>query len=190
MPHKPRAAAPGLAVIAACLFLGIPARAAWADAQAPQPGITQQLIDLDNQLDDQEADIRALNAGLDDIRAVANVKAGESLPDRSVAEENSGDMLFDVAGPDYNQAEEVPMVWRRLSILVNLDLEYTSEYDTDPASKKGIDLGSGNAPDYIQEPSGEPNGAAGMFFKHLDVHFKYKFNDGMFAKLDYNFSAL
>ncbi|HTB21261.1 MAG TPA: porin [bacterium] len=190
MPHKPRAAAKGLAVMAACLCMGIPARAAWADAQAPQADLRQQLIDLDNQLDDQESDIRGLAAKLEDVRQIAAVKPGEALPEESEAEENDGDMPFDVAGPGYDQAEETPMQWRRLSLLVNIDAEFTSEFNTDPASKKGIDLGNGDSPDFIQAPKGSPNGDVGMFFKHLDVHFKYKFSETMFMKLDYNFSAL
>ncbi|HTA16486.1 MAG TPA: hypothetical protein VK786_01920, partial [bacterium] len=189
MRYKPHTAALGLAILTACAFAALPAR---VRAAAPASGgdLQQRLIDLDNQLDDQEAEIHALNSGLRDVSAVANVQAGSSLPDRSVAEENSGDMVFDVAGPDDDQAEEVPMVWRRLTLLVNIDAEFTSEYNTDPASKKGIDLGTGNRPDFIQEPDSTPNGAQGMFFKHLDVHFKYKFNDSMFMKLDSNFSAL
>jgi hypothetical protein len=205
MRYKPHTAALGLAILTACAFAALPARvraedpaagaAAGADpaqaAQAAQGDLRQRLIDLDNQLDDQEGEIRALNAGLQDVSAVANVQAGTSLPERSVEEENNGDMLFDVAGPDYGQAEEVPLMWRRLSMLINVDLEYTNEYDTDPASKKGIDLGTGNKPDYILPPlNGTPNGDVGMFFKHIDVHFKYKFNDTMFMKLDYNLSAL
>jgi hypothetical protein len=187
---------------------GAQAAAVAAQAAAPPPAengikvrpatsdgdLQQRLVALDNQLDDDQGDIRHLEAALADVRSVADAKAGEAVPEESVAAMDDGEMPFDVAGPDNDSAEEIPLVWRRLSMLVNVDLEYTSEYDTKPA--KGTTIGSGDSPDFIL-PSGpstskdpNPNGAEGMFFKHMDLHFKYKFDDTMFAKLDYNVSAL
>jgi hypothetical protein len=77
------------------------------------------------------------------------------------------------------------LVWRRLSLLVNMDLEYTSQYNSAPGAGG---VGNGGSAGYVQPAL--PNGEEGMYFGDVDLDFKYRFNDSMFAKLDYNLSGL
>jgi hypothetical protein len=209
MRHKSLAAVLGLAMTAVCALVAAPVRADTSDAQAPgaaadgltpsaltgasAAGLQERLVALDNELDDDQGAILRMGGTLADVRTMS-VGGASAIPEENVEAENSGEMPFDVAGPNTDSAQDVSLVWRRLSLLVNVDLEYTSEYDTKPA--KGTVIGNGDSPDFIL-PSGpsttkdpDPNGAEGMFFKHMDLHFKYKFDENMFAKLDYNLSAM
>ncbi|HTB21260.1 MAG TPA: hypothetical protein VK914_00990 [bacterium] len=144
-----------------------------------------QVLQMKNRVLAQQDQIRQLKAELGQVSANTNAQFGEAMPEQSAKEQGSGDMLFDVAGPNNHSAEEVPLVWRRLSLLVNIDLEYTSQYNSAPGPGG---VGQGASAGYVQPAL--PNGEEGMYFGHVDLHFKYRFNDSMFAKLDYNLSAL
>jgi hypothetical protein len=149
-------------------------------------GLPEQVREMESRVSDQQSEIRRLKAALDAVGTMAGAKTGESMPEESVTREDDGGMMFDVAGPNNDSSEDVPLVWRRLSLLVNMDFEYTSQYNSSVGQNQSV--GSGNNPDFIEPQS--PNGAEGMFFGHMDLHLKYQFNESMFAKLDYNFSAL
>jgi Phosphate-selective porin O and P len=163
-------------------------------AAALDAGIEDRLIQLDNQLDDDAGELRSLEGALQDVHGVREGHSGEARPTGDLKAGGAGTMPFDGVAAYNDAAMETPLVWHRFSLLVNVDVEYTSEYDSKPQHNSV--LGSGNTPGFIVPdapgtPSQPvPNGAEGAFFKHVDFHFKYKFGQGMFLKLDYNFAAL
>ncbi|HTA17477.1 MAG TPA: hypothetical protein VK786_07005, partial [bacterium] len=149
----------------------------------PNDSVQDQVTDMENRVLAQQDQISRLKDALAQVGAQSNAQFGEAMPEEGKKEVGSGDMLFDGAGTNF--PPEMPLVWRRLSLLVNLDFEYASQYNSAPAAGG---VGTGNSPHFVQPSS--PNGEEGMYFGHVDLHFKYQFNDSMFAKLDYNLSAL
>jgi hypothetical protein len=128
----------------------------------PNDSVQDQVAHMENRVLAQQDQIRRLKDALAQVGADSNAQFGETLPEESKNVVKSGDMLFDVAGTNNNFAEETPLVWRRLSLLVNLDFEYTSQYNSSPAAGG---IGTGNRPDFIQPSS--PNGEEGMYFGHV-----------------------
>ena len=159
-------------------------------AASDMDDLQDQLNKMQDQYDDQQAALRRLEGTIENMRSQAE--------DRSQNEgaQTGGVESLRPANPDLYGLEDPlgftkddrPLIWRKLKMLINLDVEYASIYNTDPASKKGVDIGNGNNPDYISPAL--PDGYAGFYFKHIDLHFKYHFDEHMFAKLDTNISAV
>lgn len=74
----------------------------------------------------------------------------------------------------------------RLTIHANMDIIFDNTYNFKPASDGAI--GNGNTPNF-QQPTA-PNGSSGAYFKHTDMHTRYRLDDSTTVIFDYNFAAL
>ncbi len=131
------------------------------DLQDSVSDLQDKVQKLVDESDDQKAALESLN------REIADLKA----------QGNSGKP---------SDANDLPTFWNRLKLHVNTAIRYESQYMGQPAAN-GL-LGNGNSPDVVY-PSA-PNGASGMYFKHMDLHFNYKLDDDVKAVLHYNLSAV